>query len=130
MLCRYDGKQKTLAFGKYPDFSLTEARRRGDEAKELLALGVDPSQHAKLERIRKSESNAATFEGKGIPADITALNTILLKNSEIAKSYIFAIEVMYLKPPLNLLALTHGYIRITIIGNWLSPRSKFPKPSL
>ncbi len=59
---RYDGKQKTMAFGKYPDVSLAEARRRRDEAKELLALGIDPSQHAKLETIKKSESNAATFE--------------------------------------------------------------------
>jgi integrase len=59
---RYDGKQKTLAFGKYPDVSLAEARRRRDEAKELLALGIDPSQHAKLEKIKKSESNASTFE--------------------------------------------------------------------
>lgn len=50
---RYDGKQKTLAFGKYPHVSLAEARRRRDEAKELMALGVDPAQHANWKRSRK-----------------------------------------------------------------------------
>jgi len=59
---RYDGKQKTLAFGKYSVVSLAEARHRRDEAKELLAWGVDPSQHAKLEKIRKNEPSAVTFE--------------------------------------------------------------------
>jgi hypothetical protein len=32
---RFDGKQKTLALGKYPEVSLAEARKRRDEARAL-----------------------------------------------------------------------------------------------
>lgn len=40
---RFGGKQKTLAFGKYPAVSLTEARVRREKAKEQLAGGRDPA---------------------------------------------------------------------------------------
>jgi integrase len=39
---RFNGKQKTLALGVYPDVSLGKARLRLREARELLADGVDP----------------------------------------------------------------------------------------
>lgn len=32
---RFDGKQKPLALGKYPEVSLAEARKRRDEARAL-----------------------------------------------------------------------------------------------
>lgn len=32
---RFDGNQKTLALGKYPEVSLAEARKRRDEARAL-----------------------------------------------------------------------------------------------
>lgn len=50
---RFGGKQKTLALGKYPDVSLVEARKRRDEARELLGQGIDPGE-------RKKEAKAAT----------------------------------------------------------------------
>jgi len=37
MAYRFAGKQKTLAFGKYPDISLAQARRLRDDTKELIA---------------------------------------------------------------------------------------------
>ncbi len=40
---RFDGKQKTLAFGKYPEVTLNQARARRDEAKALLGEGFDPA---------------------------------------------------------------------------------------
>ncbi|MFC7703767.1 tyrosine-type recombinase/integrase [Plastorhodobacter daqingensis] len=40
---RFEGKQKTLAFGSYPAVDLGEARRRRDRARKVLALGRDPS---------------------------------------------------------------------------------------
>ncbi|WP_110015455.1 integrase arm-type DNA-binding domain-containing protein [Pantoea sp. AG702] len=39
---RYNGKQATLALGVFPDVSLALARKRRDEARQLLAEGVDP----------------------------------------------------------------------------------------
>lgn len=39
---RRDGKRRTLAIGVYPDVSLAKARQRREEARTLLANGVDP----------------------------------------------------------------------------------------
>ena len=40
---RFDGKQRTAAFGSYPDVSLASARMNAAELKDKLALGVDPA---------------------------------------------------------------------------------------
>jgi hypothetical protein len=40
---RYDGKQRTAAFGAYPDVSLASARMNAAELKDKLALGTDPA---------------------------------------------------------------------------------------
>ncbi len=39
---RFNGKQKTLALGTYPDVSLARARERHYEARRELAEGIDP----------------------------------------------------------------------------------------
>lgn len=57
---RLDRKQKTLAVGRFPEVSLALARRRRDEAKELIAVGVDPSK-AKVEA--KEAKRAKTEHG-------------------------------------------------------------------
>ncbi|RKE78298.1 integrase arm-type DNA-binding domain-containing protein [Rhizobium sp. AG855] len=59
---RFDGKQQTLALGSYPAVTLADARRERENVKALLAKGINPSQHAKLERIAKRSSNALTFK--------------------------------------------------------------------
>ena len=40
---RFVGKRKTLAIGVYPAVSLVAARKKRDEARELLAKDIDPS---------------------------------------------------------------------------------------
>ncbi len=45
---RFNGRQKTLALGVYPDASLAKARLRLREARQQLADGVDPSVHKKV----------------------------------------------------------------------------------
>lgn len=40
---KYDGREKSLSFGAYPLVSLVAAREKRDEARRLLADGVDPS---------------------------------------------------------------------------------------
>ncbi len=49
----YDGKQKTLAFGPYPQVSLTTARAKRDEASTQLSEGHDPSILKKTQNRRK-----------------------------------------------------------------------------
>lgn len=60
---RIDGKEKQLAIGAYPEISLSDARKRRDEARALLAEGKDPSrekQRAKMQsRINAENSFAA-----------------------------------------------------------------------
>lgn len=56
------GKQKKLAFGPYPAVTLAEARRKRDEAKVLLASGIDPGQQRKLDKIARALSDATTFD--------------------------------------------------------------------
>lgn len=62
---RFDGKQKTLALGKYPEVSLADARKLRDEARALIAQGVDPSAHkreAKATAAIEAADMANTFE--------------------------------------------------------------------
>lgn len=52
---RFDGKQKTMAFGKYPEVSLSEARSRRDEARAMLAAGLDPANPKPVDSINFEE---------------------------------------------------------------------------
>lgn len=62
---RFDGKQKSLALGVYPETPLGEAREKCTAAKKLIASGIDPSQ-AKKENKRQTRLNASnTFEAIG-----------------------------------------------------------------
>ncbi|HCR1851194.1 TPA: integrase arm-type DNA-binding domain-containing protein [Enterobacter roggenkampii] len=56
---RFNGKQATLALGVYPDVPLATARKRRDEARELLADGRDPRE---AKRSEKDEPTSPTFE--------------------------------------------------------------------
>jgi len=61
---RFDGKQKTLAFGVHPTVGLDEARDKREAAKALLAQNIDPGEIRKQEReeIRASveQKNSVT----------------------------------------------------------------------
>jgi len=59
---RYDNKQKTLSLGAYPDVPLVRAREKRDEARRLLADGIDPSEHRKTHKAMRAEVVANTFE--------------------------------------------------------------------
>jgi len=54
---RFGGKQKTLAIGVYPTITLKQAREKRDEAKELLAVNIDPSTQRRLEKQSASTGN-------------------------------------------------------------------------
>lgn len=50
---RFAQKQKLLALGVYPAISLTDARERRDEARKLIANGIDPGARKKSGRERQ-----------------------------------------------------------------------------
>jgi len=59
---RIDGREKLLAIGAYPEISLGEARRRREEAREMIALGKDPSREKRREKLRSRIQAADTFK--------------------------------------------------------------------
>ncbi|MDR2688649.1 MAG: integrase arm-type DNA-binding domain-containing protein [Azoarcus sp.] len=59
MRYRFEGKEKLLAFGKYPGLSLKEARERRDEDRKLLANGADPEASKTAIQERAADTFAA-----------------------------------------------------------------------
>jgi len=62
---RFDGKQKTLAFGAYPSITLSDARQRREDARKLLANGIDPDAAKKAQKQQEQaqdDNNSTTFE--------------------------------------------------------------------
>lgn len=58
---RFEGREKKLAIGTYPVIGLAEARRRRDQARELLAAGKDPSRERQREKLRTQVQAGNTF---------------------------------------------------------------------
>ncbi len=59
---RFEGKEKRLSLGVYPDVGLKDARNRRDDARKLLAGGIDPSENRKVQRLAKADRAANSFE--------------------------------------------------------------------
>ncbi|MBT7936825.1 MAG: integrase arm-type DNA-binding domain-containing protein [Nitrospina sp.] len=55
---RYNGKEKRLSLGVYPDVTLKMARERRDESRKLLADNIDPSEHRKAQKGGRGEGNS------------------------------------------------------------------------
>ena len=75
---RFDGKQKLMALGGYPDVSLAQARDWADQARKLLATGTDPMAERKAEKIALRTplamlGNAPPNTCVGIPCGATYL---------------------------------------------------------
>jgi integrase len=59
---RHLGKQKTLAFGVWPDTGLADARAECDAARKVLARGEDPAERMKLDRIAAAVAASNSFK--------------------------------------------------------------------
>jgi integrase len=59
---RFQGREKRLSLGVFPDVSLKAARAKRDELRGLLAVGVDPSVNRKASKSASSERAANSFE--------------------------------------------------------------------
>ena len=59
---RFLGKQKTLALGVWPEVELADARAKRDDARRVLAKGIDPAEKLKLDKIAVSVAAANTFQ--------------------------------------------------------------------
>ncbi len=61
---RFEGKEKLLSLGTYPEISLADARERRDEARKLLAQdpSIDPSANRKAVKSARDNLTANSFE--------------------------------------------------------------------
>jgi len=59
---RYGGKRKVIAFGAYPAVTLSDARHRREDAKKLLANGVDPGAVKKAQKAAIVAETDNSFE--------------------------------------------------------------------
>ena len=63
MAYRFEGKQKLFSIGVYPAVSLSDARQRRDEARRLLAQGIDPNakKQAEVKALKAKRDNTRSF---------------------------------------------------------------------
>lgn len=59
---RFEGKEKLLSLGTYPDVTLKDARERRDSARKQLADGIDPSHSRKAQKSMRQVQAANSFE--------------------------------------------------------------------
>lgn len=59
---RFDGKEKLLSLGTYPDTPLRRAREARENARQLVAKGIDPSVQRKATKSAREECAANSFE--------------------------------------------------------------------
>lgn len=59
---RFEGKEKLLALGTYPETTLKEARAKREVAKDQLSKKQDPSQVRRIEKLTQSKSEGLTFK--------------------------------------------------------------------
>ncbi len=62
MKASLNGKAVKLSFGKYPDVSLAQARQKRDEARKLIAEGIDPREEKKARIEAEKAKTKYTFE--------------------------------------------------------------------
>lgn len=68
---RFGGKQHLMAFGIYPEISLATARQKREEARKLVAAGIDPREH---KRAEKEEQTKAVFTFEVVAREWHATN--------------------------------------------------------
>ena len=58
---RFEGKAKMLSLGTYPDVTLSKARERRDDARRLLADGIDPGENRKAKKAAGQDAASNSF---------------------------------------------------------------------
>jgi integrase len=58
----FEGREKLMSIGKYPLVTLAEARVRRDEARKMLANGIDPMEKRKQEKTEERAQTEGSFQ--------------------------------------------------------------------
>ena len=118
---RFDGKQKTLAFGVYPSVSLDEARLKRDDAKALLAQNVDPGLIKKQEKQEKKTAaeqhhNTATTQEQVVHEirHIPKRQPVVLDQAEQKKLELRRLAILKIIVESNTYALNESVLHQTL----------------
>lgn len=65
MKYRHQGKEKSMAFGRYPEVSLSEAREKRFNARKLLSSGIDPMAQKKEAEQEEKARTENSFQNIG-----------------------------------------------------------------
>ena len=65
MRYRFEGREKLLSLGAYPDVTLARAREKRQDAKALLADGIDPVAKQRTDREERAAKTEHTFSRIG-----------------------------------------------------------------
>ena len=57
----YNGREKRISLGIYPNIKLAKARRLSNQAQELLDAGINPSEQRRINKLQGLENNENTF---------------------------------------------------------------------
>ena len=85
MKYRFQGKEKLLALGVYPEVSLKQARLKRDEARQLLAKGIDPVAKKHADLAADISASQSSFER-------VAFEWLEIKQSDKTESYRYKVQ--------------------------------------
>src|SRR5580700_7075569 len=83
---RLNGREKLISLGAYPDVTLKRAREKRDDARKLIADGIDPSARRKAERGARAETFEAVatewlqLQSKALSAETLSILSTRLKS--------------------------------------------------
>ena len=72
---RFGAKDKRISLGVYPDVSLKEARKRREQARQMVANEIDPSEHRKAHKASIAEGSTNCFEAIARECSLNTLPT-------------------------------------------------------
>src|SRR5688572_13359019 len=120
---RIHGKEELLASGAYPDVSLKRAREKRDEARRLLAAGIDSSAQRKAVKLADADTFAA------LAREWLALQQKKFSAKTYAKAvWIFETLLWALNPagPAPAITTSHSLFTMSRQPNEASPSSARP----
>ena len=73
---RFNGKENLLSLGVYPAVGLDEARQKRDEARQLLAQGIDPAVARREEKSRAKAVALQTMDASTVRVSASTDGTV------------------------------------------------------
>lgn len=83
---RFNGKEKSLSIGIYPAVTLKEARAKRDDARKLLADGIDPSESRKVFKAQAAVEAASMATKRRFLLDSNGALSFALGNRHLSLS--------------------------------------------